>query len=141
MRSRRDRGSGGFTLVEALLAAMILALAGVVIASTLGRAYGSLADARDSRRAAALLDEVLVKVDTIGPQRVQAEGLRSGAFEGADARFSWELDIASEAETDLYKVAASVSWRGSSGPRTLRAETLLYDPPNSRPSPPRWEDL
>src|SRR4051812_6645436 len=75
---RRRRG---FTLIEMLVAGMILALATAVIATAVSHSYGSLADARDERRAATLMDDLLTKVDLIGPNRIANEGPHSGKFD------------------------------------------------------------
>src|SRR6476469_637761 len=91
-RSRTGRSrSGGFTLIELLVAGIILAMSVAVIATAVSRSYATLADARDERRAATLLDDLLTKVDMIGPARISSEGPRNGQFDGADERFAWSL--------------------------------------------------
>ena len=47
MRHEARRRKRGFTLIETLVAGMILALAAAVMATALSHSYGSLSDARD----------------------------------------------------------------------------------------------
>ena len=81
MREMRHRHrSSGFTLIETLIAGIILALAIAVMGTTVSHSYGTLADARDERRAAALMEELLTKIDLIGPARMASEGPHGGSF-------------------------------------------------------------
>ena len=130
-----------FTLIEVLAAGIILSLAGGVIAASLAQSYRSLADARDERRAAALLDELLTKIDMIGPARIASEGPRDGVFSGADERFSWTAEIGNRPQGHLYQVTVTLSWPAAGRTRTVRVQTYLNDPPDSRDSTLKWNEL
>ena len=136
--SRRRRG--GFTLVEALAAGIILAMAGAVLGGSLSQTYESLNVARDNQRAAELLDEVLTRIDMIGPERLGREGPTEGRFQGDD-RFSWRAQISPRLQGHLYEVTAVVSWATPRGQRSVQAQTLLNDPPGSRDASLDWDSL
>ena len=139
------RGSGlyrrGFTLIETLIAGIILALAIAVMGTTVSHSYGTLADARDERRAAALMEELLTKIDLIGPARMASEGPHGGSFDAPDDRFSWSLDISNRPQGHLYQVDVTVSWANGAHQKTIRIQTYLNDPPKSRDSTLKWRDL
>jgi len=125
-----------------LVAGMILALATAVIATAVSHSYGSLADARDERRAATLMDDLLTKVDLIGPNRIANEGPHSGKFDGADERFAWSLDVSNRPQGHLYEITATVTWPAAAGKsRSVNVTTYLNDPPNSRDTTLKWRDL
>lgn len=128
----------GFTLIECLLAGMVLALFGSAMTLTLTQATTARAEARQRRVAAAYLDEVLTRVDMIGPAQLLREGPLNGAL---SPEFSWELDVTQAPASDLYTVTATISWQGTRGERSVVGATKLYDPPGARPVVLRWEDL
>ncbi len=136
------RHCGGFTLVEALTAGVILALSAAVLGTGVTQAMRSLTVARDYQRAAELLDQTLTKIDLFGPARMLAEGTSEGVFEVPDDRFAWKADIFSRLEGHLYDVIVEVSWGTPSGKqRSVRAQTRLNDPPESHPAELAWDDL
>lgn len=138
---RRHHRLAGFTLIETLVAGIILAMAVAVMGTTLSHAYISLADAKDESRAAVLLDDLLTKIDLIGPARIASEGPREGTFDGADDRFSWSTDISNRPQGHLYEVTAVVSWRYGAKIKSVRIQTYLNDAPGSRDSTLKWKDL
>ena len=98
---------------------------------------------RDTQHAAQILDDLLTKIDIIGPLRLDYEGPTNGVIED---RFFWELQITPRLETDLYEIAVSVRWPTSKNSKTgefrqAEAYTLLNDPPQSRNPVLEWDDL
>jgi|SRR4051794_34161969 Tfp pilus assembly protein PilV len=139
---RRPHRRGGFTLIEVLVAGIILAMAIGVMGTALARSYAALSDARDDRRAAALLEELLTKVDMIGPARMSSEGPHNGTFDAPDDRFSWKLDIETRPQGHLYQVTVTLSWNAGGGKeRSRQIQTYLDDPPKSRDPALKWRDL
>ena len=141
MRNPARRFRGGFTVVEALTAGMILVMASVVLGGMVVGAMQSLRIAADTQRAAHLLDRTLTKIDMIGPSRLLAEGPTDGGFEAPDDRFRWEADIESRLEGNLYEVTVRILWDTERGTRSVEAATLLNDPPLSRNPTLMWDDL
>lgn len=111
MRRRRARNvrlqCGGFTVVEAVCAGIILALSAAAIGSRVSQAVRSVSQARELRAATAVLDELMTKVDLIGPLRLDYEGPTEGVI---DQRFAWEIKIEQQLEGDLYAVSLKVYW-------------------------------
>ena len=140
--SRRGHAAG-FTLVEALSAGIILAVSAVVIGSGVSQAVRSQSITRDTQRAAELLDQILTKIDLIGPSRLLYEGPTEGQI---NERFSWQATIEPRLEADLYEVSVKLRWQvpgysGQSGARVAEAHTMLNDPPRSRNAFLEWDEL
>src|SRR5689334_3095517 len=131
----------GFTLIEVLVAGIILALAIGVMGTAVSRSYAALSDARDERRVSTLLDELMTKVDLIGPARISSEGPHSGNFDGADERFSWTIDVETRPIGHLYQVTATVKWTKGQQQMSRQAQTFLNDLPKSHDATLKWRDL
>ena len=140
-RDARKHRANGFTLIEVLVAGIILALAIGVMGTALSRSYAALSDARDERRASTLLDELMTKVDLIGPARIATEGPHSGSFDGADERFSWSIDVEDRPQGHLYHVTAVVKWMKGKQQMSREVQTYLNDPPKSHDATLKWRDL
>lgn len=141
MRRSIHRHRSGFTLVEALAAGMILAVSAGAIGSAVSHSLQSLRLARDTQRAAELLDQTVTRIDLIGPERLLREGPLQGAFDRPDEKYSWEATITSRSQGHLYDVSVLVSWPEGRGRRTAQVQTRLNDPPGSRNTSMRWSDL
>ena len=142
MGRRGERLAGGFTLVEALAAGVILAISAVALGAIAGASVRSLGRAREYQTAAALLDEVLTRVDLVGPARLSTEGTTEGVFAPPRERYSWSVTISPELEGYLYDVSVRVQWPTAGGRvRSAEAQTLLNDPPGARDATAMWDDL
>lgn len=142
MSRRQRQHAAGFTLVETLAAGLILALSAAALALSARQNLKALENARDYQQAAELLDEVLTKIDLIGPARLELEGPAEGIFPPPAERFRWQASIALYDQGSLYDVVVRVSWLrpdGSQGQAEI--ETLLHDPPGSRSGQLEWDDL
>ena len=126
---------GGFTLVEALLAGVILAIAGAGVGYGMAQAMQAARVAREYEQAAMLLDDVLTRVDLIGPTRMLSVGPNQGVFDEPWEAYRWEMAIESGELTDLYEVQVIVRW----GQRRVEGRTRLYDPPGARGGQLTWE--
>ena len=137
-----SRNRRGFTLVETLVAGVVLAISAAVLGTTVSQAMRSLTLARDYQRAAELLDKTLAKVDLIGPARLMYEMPENNVFDPPHDRFSWQMKIDSRNEGDLYEVTVYILWRTPAGEsRWIQGQTLLNDPPDSRPGELYWDEL
>ena len=142
MSNRIKRQAGGFTLVEVLVAGVILALSAVALGVTISQSIRSLALARDYQRAAELLDETLTKIDLIGPSRLLFEGPTEDVFRPPHEKFAWQAQIEPRTQGHLYEVTVRILWETPGGTqRSIEAQTLLNDPPDSRPTELDWDSL
>ena len=141
VRRRRRPHRGGFTLIEALLAGVILAIVGVAITGAATRAIYTAETARGYEHAAELLDRTMTRIDLIGPEQLLREGPTSGSFEPPYEAYRWEADIETLATGYLYEVTVRVSWPSTGGRRSARLSTRLNDEPGSRDASLRWGDL
>ncbi len=143
-KPRRDvyqthRG-GGFTILECLLAGVVMALFGVTLAGGVVQSGIAQQRAEDRRAAARWLDQTLTRIDMIGPARLAVEGPTSGPL---DDRFSWSANITEDAVfPDLYIVSVTVQITGSDGrpAGAVRGYTQFHDPVGARARGLMWED-
>lgn len=139
-KPRQSHRARGFTVVESLIAGVILALFATALASTTAQSSRASLRAQDHRKAAEWLDTVFTRVDMIGPSRLAIEGPVQGPL---DERFSWSMTIAEDDTLlDLYQVSVVVSYTGVDGrPAQVVGHTQLHDPVGRRLSAASWEDL
>ncbi len=142
MSKRGRQHSGGFTLVEALVAGVILALSVGVMGLTITRGMRSMALARDFQLAAGLVDRTLTKIDTIGPAMLMIEGPTEGRFAPPNDRFTWSATIEPRLEGDLYDVTVRIVWPTSvNATRSVEVQTFLNDPATEDQSLLQWDEL
>ena len=128
----------GYTLIECLLAGMILAGFGAAMAAAIGQASVAQAKSNDYRIAAQWLDEAMTRIDLVGPRQLLYEGPTEGRF---DERFTWAASVRSTATLDLYQVEVTIGWASAYGARSVEGHTLLYDPSDATTPRLRWDDL
>ena len=127
----------GFSVLEVLVAFVILSLVGTALFGLFSGALTNVGAAEDYSRAVLVADSVLAETAATLPLR---EGSQSGTTD--DGRFSWsarvapytppnsgpdpDLDRLSESMTiRLWQIAADVTFMGQNGkPRTLQLTTV-----------------
>ncbi len=138
MHKRSKARAGGFTLIEALAAGMILAMFAAIIASSVSTSVAALSLASDQQRAADYLDQVLTRIDLLGPDRMARVGPTSGQL---DEQFSWRASFEPMIEGYLYQVTVTIEWQTPQSTHSVSGYTMLNDPPNSRSASLRWDEL
>lgn len=142
MRNATRRHRAGFTLAETVVAGVVLTLSACVVGLIVTRGMRSLAQARDTQRAAELLDRVLTRIDLIGPAELLAADDTAGTFDPPDDRFAWDAAINPKDQGYLYDVIVRVSWTAGDGERrSAKAQTFLNDPPGARGAGQEGEGL
>lgn len=128
----------GFTIVECLLAGVILALFAATIATTVGQAGAAARRGADLRLAAGWLNEVMTRIDLIGPARLSQEGPLQGEL---DSRFGWSAAIDQVLIGDLYNVKVTINWSTNGRQTSVVGYTQFQDPPNATRTTVSWHDL
>ena len=119
----RRRRMGGFSLIEVLAALVIFSVAIVALVESFGASTAIQADLVEHSRALMLAENVLEEVRAAN--RFET-GRRGGPFDGIDAGFEWESQIAATDVDGLYRVSVRVRWRdrGEAELTSLMAERI-----------------
>lgn len=111
--------SRGFTLLEVLVAVMIIALAFTGLLALHSRNLKMISRDQDMTRATLLLRELVAQAE-LDPNYSEV-GNASGDFEGSPG-FHWERDVQNTALEELREIRFRVSW----GDRGSQHADLLY---------------
>lgn len=136
-------GSAGFTLIEVLVALVIVGLTLAALASVFGDGLFGQRAAANAETALALAQQKLASAGVATPL---TRGRTDGIFAG---RFAWQISvgryddpkssddgITTPSATRLYRVAVTVAWREGRREKTLRLDTLrLARRPAGLPAP------
>ena len=138
-RAKRVR-RGGFTIVECLIAGVIMALFAAAMAGSITQATRAAARSQDQRQAAQWLDTVFTRIDMLGPYRLSVQGPLEGQL---DERFSWAADVTlDDALPDLYRVTVTIRYTGlDARPGQVVGHSQFHDPAGSRTLDVPWEEL
>lgn len=136
----RRAAAGGFALVDAIVAAVLLGAALAVTIGLSGQALSSQARGRDLRTAAMLADEQLSLVLARGPDEYARRFPVEGACDAPFERFRYRLDFVSGSSADAYLVRATISWSSGLTPGSLTVETLVAPRRGDDPDPDRLPD-
>jgi len=108
--SRNDRNTArGFTLIEVLVAGIVLAIGMTTLLTITSRALSTQQRGEERIIAASLLDELLGSVLTEGPQDFIKLRSSSGPCEAPFDDWEYEVDIENAVGSDPFKVLARVT--------------------------------
>ena len=121
-RARRNGSRGGFTLLEVLVAFVILSVSLVALMRGFSSGLNAVGAAGDYQIATMLARS---KIDEIGPVIELTEGHHAGTFENG---YEWQAEITAydlgQAEpfpVQGYQIAVTVQWQGG---RTISLTSL-----------------
>lgn len=135
---RHHRVARGFTIVECLLAGVLLALFAGSIATTVAQAGMASRRGEDLRQAAAYLDEIFTRIDMVGPARLMYEGPTQGEL---DTRFAWSAQFEEETLADVYSIKVTIRWTTEGKVSSIEGYTQLYDPPGATHTTVNWYEF
>jgi len=116
----------GFSLIETLVAAMLLSGGVVAICSLSGRSMTSVRANREYETGWDVLDRQLTIIDYIGIEEFLQIDQMSGKFGGSeDGGYQWAVEIEEEQIQELYRVDITVSWADGKKNREVSASTVL----------------
>jgi Tfp pilus assembly protein PilV len=119
------RNEKSFTLIETLVASVLLSLSVVVLA---GISIHSVRTAKEMvayEQAWDLVDRQLTMIDYLGVEEYQVNGPAEGTFSDNGVDFTWAVDISETTLEFLYDVKVTVGWIEQKHIRTVRAQTRL----------------
>lgn len=123
----RDRGAnpGGFNLVEALVATMILSSAVLTLGAISTNALSSTRLHRHYEGAASVIDKQLSLIDYMGIDAFIQAGQMEGIVEELEPAYQWSVTTEYQGTDNLYLVAITVSWLEGKRPYSVTAQTML----------------
>lgn len=128
MNAARKRRRAGLTLVEVILALMIIGTGLVALVSAVSRCLSvpRLAMNFDTAR------ELLGQLEAEKPISVEEDiedAAGSGTFDSPHSNFSWQRAIEQEGEEEedgLWRVTTTISWTENQKSRSEQIVTLVY---------------
>jgi type II secretion system protein I len=114
----------GFTLVEVLVAAAVLAIGVSAGVRTLGAMARASAAAVDRQTAVRLAGERLATLEGI-------DGVSAGNSEGSfdnEPRFRWRQQVGAAAQTGVLEATVTITWQEGGVERRYAVTTYLLDP-------------
>jgi prepilin-type N-terminal cleavage/methylation domain-containing protein len=115
-------GDGGFSLVETLLAVVILAVGITFVLRAFGSSLDALGNSAEYTRALALAEARLWELEAKGSV---APGTSSGEFTEQDRGFRWAVKASDLGDTGLCETQVTVSWDRRGRPRAVSLVTYL----------------
>ena len=122
------RRKAGLTLIEVMLAVVILGVALVVLVSTAATCLSVAKKARNYETARELLARLELEHPIKKKKIEDAKG--SGSFDGEYSAYTWERDVEFVGLEDdgLWKITSTVRWSESTGQNAEELVTYVHAP-------------
>jgi len=127
-RSERYSGRKAFSLVETIVAAVLLGSGVVAVCAISTKSFRGVKLNRENELAWDLLDKQLTLIDYMGIDAFIQSGETSGIFEsedGQDPTHYWEVQVAPLEIDNLYSVNIVVGWGQGSRLRQISLTTMF----------------
>ncbi|MCK5270969.1 MAG: prepilin-type N-terminal cleavage/methylation domain-containing protein [Sedimentisphaerales bacterium] len=122
----------GFTLIEALVACVVLSAAVVTISGISTRCLNQTRLNMEYEQAWQALDQQLKIIDMMGIEEFIRQGVMEGDIENEgegdnqdQSRYHWDVQTESEEIDNLYLVKLTIRWNSDNKVRSVAAMTLL----------------
>ena len=129
--SQCNRRRTGFTLLEALAAAVLLALGVATVFSISSRSLGQAHRLQQRDTAWDILHRQLTLIDAAGITAFVEQGQTSGEVEQTDTTYYWRATVYEEPLDQLYQVEMIVSWESAGRTLSVRAGTMMNGEPGA----------
>lgn len=133
----RPPGRRAFTLIEAIVGSVILALALVSILGLTGQSLASQRRGEQLRAAAMLVDEQLNLVLAVGPEDFRRVFDARGRCDAPFEDYEYDVAVKSQGDGNPFLVVATVSWETGGRRQELTVETLMAPRLGDDPDPDR----
>ncbi len=127
-RSTAYSGRKGFSLVETIVAALLLSSGVVTICAISTKSFRGVKMNRQSELAWDLLDKQLTLIDYMGIDAFVESGETTGLFEGEggeEPTHYWDVEVTPIDIDYLYSVNIIVGWSGGSRLREISLTTMF----------------
>jgi len=125
MSNRTKTREGGFTLLEALVATMVLTAALVSLQGIVSRCLYRVRVNEEKERAWQVLDRQMTVIDAMGIDSYMQEPLQEGEIEEDGMLFHWRVDTSIESIDCMYEVTITIWWGPETKPHVISATTKL----------------
>ena len=122
----------GFTLIEALVACVVLSAAVVTISGISTRCLNQTRLNMEYEQAWQALDQQLKIIDMMGIEEFIRQGVTEGDIEDEgegdnqdQSRYHWDVQTEREEIDNLYRVKLTIRWNSDNKVRSVSAMTLL----------------
>jgi hypothetical protein len=122
---RQCRRQRGLSLVETLVAGVILSATVVTVSTLSTRSMMGTSANRAYEKAASLIDRQMTLIDCMGIDAFVESGQTEGEFGDMAPDYSWTLFTESLGVDSLYEVTLTVTWLERGGVKSLSATTRL----------------
>jgi type II secretion system protein I len=126
IKSRKSKILRGFTLVEMVVATVLLALGVVGALACISSATRSTSISSEYTTAALLAQQKLAELEA-QPDQIQG-GEQSGDFGEEHPTFSWRQQVDSTSITSLMRVTLHIEWKSGSLPRSAQFASYVLLP-------------
>jgi prepilin-type N-terminal cleavage/methylation domain-containing protein len=122
------RQARGFSLIETIVAAVILGGAVVSIGSISSRALVATRLNRQYETAASIIDRQMAVIQFAGVDQLVTAGQMEGRVDDIPPGYQWAASAAYEGIDALYTVTVTVQWADQGKGYTLSADTQMNGP-------------
>lgn len=122
---RNNRSRNGFTLLETVLATVILCAVVIVVGATSSRAMNSTNINRQYETAQQIADRQLTLIDYIGINEFLEAGTKEGTLKRPDNEYKWQVTVETTELDNLYSIEIMVSWTKHSRQYSVSVGTML----------------
>jgi Tfp pilus assembly protein PilV len=116
---------GGFSLVEALVASIILSGAVLTLGAISTNALSDIRLNRHYETAAALAEKQLCLIDYMGIDQFIQAGETEGIFQEFEPGYQWRASTQYQGTDDLYLVTFTMTWMEGKRPHSITVQTML----------------
>ena len=117
----------GFTLIEIVVAAMILSAATITIGAICNKCVRSVKISRKYEIAWDVLDKQLNIINYSGLSTFINADRMAGEINENDTKYYWQLKLQQRDISGLYDVDISISWLNGKTEHVIAASTMLFD--------------
>jgi hypothetical protein len=110
MKTYRGKLRNGFTLVEAIVANIVLCASVITLGAFSTLCLTHMRLDRLNQTAVSLADRQLTVIDYMGIENFIERGRFEGEFETADITYNWHADAEYLQQDKLYQVTMTITW-------------------------------